>query len=146
MLDTLGPMVQIQALLEAVPGMGTVQIGAPLSWSTQTSAYITVGKQPTGEKTTGSMFREAAYFVDIGYRCDDNLAGVTTAETVLAAALDALQQAIFDDKTLAGTCQNADIDTGLSDEPEYRMRAGKEFREFPVVILCRQYTTFNPTP
>ena len=47
MLDTLGPMVQIQALLEAVPGMGTVQIGAPLSWSTQTSAYITLGSVGT---------------------------------------------------------------------------------------------------
>lgn len=144
MFDSVAPMTAIVALLTAVPGMGAVQIGAPLSWSKKTSAYVTLGQQPSDIKTAGgTVWRDAHYFVDIGYRCDDDLSGVSEAETVLGAALDALQRAVYADKTLGGTVQDTHIDTGLADEPEYRQRAGSEYREFPLVLICRQYDTFK---
>lgn len=145
--DTVGPMNHILSVLATVPNIATVQLGAPLSWAKRTSAYVTLGPQPSDIKTAGgTVWRDAHYFVDIGYRCDDDGNGVTEAELVLAAAVDALQRMVYADKTLGGLVQDTKIDTGLSQEPEYRMRAGKEYREYPVVLVCRQYDSYKSVP
>ena len=71
---------------------------------------------------------------------------VTTAETDLMALVDNFQAALNADLTLAHTCDGIDIDTGLADAPDYRMFAGKEYREYPCIIIARQTGAFNPAP
>ncbi len=144
--DSLSPADAIVVILKTVLGATSVQFGAPLSIGPKVGAYITAGHQPGGIKAQGRVYRDAHYFVDLAYRISDSVPQVSDAERTLMAALDALNVAINADKTLGGTCEDATLETGLADAPEYRVRSGPEFREYPVVVICRQYDSFNPTP
>lgn len=141
--DTLSTATAIADLLGSISGISTVQFGAPLAIGPKVSAYITIGQQPSDVKTQGTTWRDAHYFVDLCYRVDD---AESDAETSLMAALDAIQAAVYADKTLGGIVSNTTIDTGMADEPEYRIRAGREFREYPIVLICRQYGTYEVNP
>jgi hypothetical protein len=146
MFDTVSPLNHILGMLAALPGLTAEQIGAPLSWNKRLSGYCTVGHMPSGPKAQGTVWRDTHYFVDLGYRCDENGAAVTQAELALAAAIDSFLRAIQADYTLGGTVKATTVDTGLADEPEYRLRAATEYREYPIILICRQYDSYNPNP
>lgn len=134
---------ELVAILTGLSGMGAVQIGAPESVGPRVSAYVTMGSQSTPRKTTGTVARDARYFVCLTYRLDGAEA---TAETTLMGLVDAFLTALHADLTLGGICQGLEIDTGLADTPEYQARSGKEYREYPLIITARQYDTFVPNP
>lgn len=145
--DSVAPANAIMTILGTIPNIVAPQIGAPLSIGPMVSAYLTIGNIPSQIKTAGgTVQRDVHYFIDLAYRISDTVAQVTSAELNLMAALDIIQKAIYADKTLGGTCQEATIDTGLADTPEYRVRSGPEYREYPCVIICRQYDTYKATP
>ena len=145
--NTLAVLDAIVTLLTETLSAEQVTIGAPLSISKKLTAYVTLGAQPQGIKTQGTIWRDARFFIDFAYRVDDNIPDdVATAESTLAATLDALEQAIYDDKTLDGVCFDTIIEAGTTEEPEYRIRAAREFREYAVILTCRQYTTYEVNP
>ncbi len=134
------------AIINVLTGLGSlaqVQFGAPDSVGVRVSAFVTMGGQTIGPKTTGTTKREARYFVELAYRLDGT---ETTAETVMMGIVDAFIAAIFADLTLAGTCQYTEISLALADAPEYRTLVGKEYREYPIVLTCCQYGTYNTNP
>ena len=148
--NTKAVAARLESIIEGLSGIGWVQYGAPLSTSKRVGAYITMGSQQSSPKFTGNTVRDARYFVNFCYRLDG---AESSAETTLMDLVDAFLQALYDDLTLKDpatgvpTCQGAiGIDTGLADEPHYWERAGKEFREYPIVITARQYSTFNTSP
>ncbi len=145
-LNTLAVANQIVVVLQALsgPALGNVQIGVPEHAGARVEAYVTIGSQPMVKKNTGTVQRSAHYFVTFAYRLDAG--NVTTAETDLMALVDNFQAALNADLTLAHTCDGIDIDTGLADAPDYRMFAGKEYREYPCIIIARQTGAFNPAP
>jgi hypothetical protein len=70
----------------------------------------------------------------------------TTAETTLMDLVDAFLTALYADLTLAGTARSLEADSQAADEPEYQLRAGKEYREYPVVVTVVQQDSYAVNP
>lgn len=134
------PANRLLAIAQGLSGIGGAQIGVPESIGQRVYAFITAGGAVTGRKAAGVMYRDQRYRVVFVYRLDGAEA---TAEATLMALVDAFLAALHADLTLAATCEGIEIDAGLADAPEYQIRAGKEFREWPLVVTARQYATHN---
>jgi len=57
--------------------------------------------------------------------------------------VDQFLTALYADLTLGGVCNGLEIDTGLADTPDYQMRAGKEYREYPIILTAPQDATYS---
>ena len=141
--DTAGVANQLVTVLTGLSGMGAVQIGQPESVGVRVSAHVTMGSHSPARKTNGIMQRETSFFVMLEYRLDGAEA---TAETTLMGLVDAFFQAIQDDLTLGGTVFGTEISSPSANEPEYLLRAGKEYREYPILITVTQRATFEVNP
>jgi hypothetical protein len=144
--DTAAVANELVTILSGLTGLtttGAVKIGAPESVAPRLSAYVTIGSQSSAPKTTGTTYRDARYFVNLAYRVDGAEA---TAETTLMGVVDAFLAALYADLTLGGTCGKIEIDTGLADTPDYQHIAGKEYREYPIIVTARQYGTYTVNP
>jgi hypothetical protein len=142
--NTAGPLQALYDLLTTltVPGLQRVYIGAPESFSNQVSAYVAVAGQRIVDKATGLLQREARYLVVLGYRVKDH---EDTAETTLAAIVDAFVTAIYQDRTLAGWSRVTSVDLTQADTPQYEIVAGQEYRRLPMVVTVLQSQTY-PQP
>lgn len=130
-------------VLEGLSGMGAVQIGAPQSVGVQVSAWVGLGSHRTIRKATAVTQRETRFYVLFCYRVDGAEAA---AEVALMALVDAFLAALHADLTLAGTVFDLKADSAVSDEPDYQLRAGKEYREYPVVVTVVQRGTYAVNP
>ena len=132
---------QLVTLLGGVTGVNLARKGVPESQSVFLEADVTLGGHTIGRKAQGLTYRDQRYLVTFSYR----LAGAeSTAEDALMVAVDDFLEALNADLTLAGTCQGVEIDASSADSPDYQPRAGREFREYPLVIIARQYGTYEP--
>lgn len=136
-------LTQLNSTLAALSGMGVSQIGAPESVGPRVSAYVTLGSQSVSRIAGGLVQRESRFFCMFAYRLDGAEA---TAETTLAAAVDAFMQAIQDDLTLGDNVETTEVSSHAADEPDYQLRAGKEYREYPVMITATQRSTYEVNP
>jgi hypothetical protein len=102
-----------------------------------------MGSQNVIRKATAITQRESRFFVMFYYRLDGAEA---TAETTLMSLVDAFIQAIQDDLTLGGTVFSTEINSLAADEPEYQLRAGKEYREYPMMLTSVQRSTYEVNP
>ena len=141
--DSAAVLTQLNSILAGLSGMGLAQIGAPESVGPRVSAYVTLGSQAPTRPAGGLTQRQSRFFCMFAYRVDGSEA---MAETTLAALVDAFFQAIHDDLTLAGTVHTAEVESQAADEPEYQLRAGKEYREYPVMITVTQRSTYAVNP
>lgn len=142
-LNTVAVADALVAILEAIAEVvaaGEVGIGVPESTGKRVSAYVTMGSQPNGQKATGLIQRDARYMILLAYRVDKDQ---ELAERTLMSMVDHLLAALYADLKLGGACSNIEIDTGLADTPDYQLRAGKEFREYPVIVTARQYANYT---
>lgn len=141
--NALAPANQLVTILTGLSGMGAAQLGMPLSIGPRVTSYVTMGSQASSVKAAGVKQRTTRYFVVMAYRLDD---AESTAESTLMSLVDAFMQAIHDDKTLAGTVYNAEVNSLAADEPDYQLRAGKEFREYPLVVEVVQRAAYEVNP
>jgi hypothetical protein len=133
----------LQTILAGLSGMGAVQIGAPTSIGPQVGAYVTMGSQTTVRKSAGITQREGRFFCMLAYRVDG---AETTAETTLMGLVDAFMAALHADLTLGGVVEDLTADSQAADEPDYQLRAGREYREYPVVVTVTQRSTYEVNP
>jgi len=141
--NSSGAATALVTLLTGLTGMGNVQIGSPESMTTRVSAFVTLGSQNTTRKATGITQRETRFFVMLAYRVDGAEA---TAETTLMGLADAFMDALAADKTLGGVCVDLEANSLAADEPDYQLRAGKEHREYPIVVTVTQRSTYEVNP
>lgn len=134
---------QLVTVLGGLSGMGDSQIGAPESLGPRVGSYVTMGGQQNVRKVTGVMQRESRFLCMFAYRVDGAEA---TAETTLMGLVDDFLQALFADLTLSGTVDSLEVDTAAADEPDYQLRAGKEYREYPVVVTVVQRDSYTANP
>ncbi len=134
---------QLNTILTALSGMGTAQIGAPESVGPRVMSYVTMGGLTTGRTVTGVVQRESRFFCMFAYRVDGAEA---TAETTLMGLVDAFLAALHADLTLAGTVRSLEANSANADEPEYQLRAGKEYREYPVTVTVTQRDSYTVNP
>lgn len=133
----------ILSILSNLSGMGNTQIGAPEAMATKVNAYVSMGSQSVVRKATGTTRWQARFFVMFAYRVDGAEA---TAETTLMALVDAFIVALHNDLTLNGTVNDLEFGSLAADEPDYQLRAGKEYREYPTVITTFQDGSFEVNP
>jgi hypothetical protein len=141
--DSLAPANRLVSVLTSLSAVNSAQIGAPESVSTRLSAYVTMGSQGVGRKTTGTTQRQTRYFVMFVYRVDGD---ETAAETALMQTVDAFMAALYADLTLNGTGTDLEAASLAADEPEYQLRVGKEYREYPIVVTVTQQGTYEVNP
>lgn len=134
---------QLVTLLSGLSGMNSAQIGAPESFGTKVNSFVTMGSQNVVRKNTGTTRRATRFFVMFVYRVDGAEA---TVETTLMSLVDAFMVAIHNDLTLNGTVRDTEVSSLAADEPEYQLRAGKEYREYPIVVTTYQDGSFEVNP
>jgi hypothetical protein len=138
--STPGPFTALATLVAGLIGVQWSQVGVPESVPAQVGAYLTLGGQQVDNKATGGLMqRRLSYRVVFCYALDG---AETTAETTIAALIDAFIAAIFADRTLGGTLESLDVDASEADQPRYVGVAGAEFREYPLRITGVQRSTF----
>lgn len=127
-------------------GLDATYKGAPASVGPKVSAYVTLGSQDIVAHATGGVQRRVAgFFVGFAYKVGKAAGDQAAPEDALAALLDAFITAIYTDRTLGGACKTASLDLSRANEPLYEVRAGQEFRVYPVLVLCTQDATL-PSP
>lgn len=141
--STVAVANQLVAVLQGLSGMGAVQIGAPESVGPRVVAYVTMGSQTTTRQVIGVVNRDTRFMCMFAYRLDG---AETTAETTLMGLVDAFLNALHADLTLAGTVKSLEANSAAADEPDYQLRAGKEYREYPVVVEVKQRGSYEVNP
>jgi heme A synthase len=131
------------SVLQGLSGMGTVQIGTPESVGPRVMSYVTLGSQATTRKVIGVVTRDTRFFCMFAYRLDGAEAA---AETTLMSLVDAFMAALFADLTLGGTVTSLEANSQAADEPDYQLRAGKEYREYPVMVTVTQRDSYEVNP
>lgn len=134
---------QLVTILGGLSGVGSAQLGVPESIGRRVYGIVTAAGQSIVSKTTGTLRRSARYNCTLVYRVDGSEA---TAEEALMDALDAFLTALYADRTLGGRCKDLTIDASLADTPEYQLRAGKEYREYPVIVTVMQDGSYTVNP
>ena len=143
-LNSGAPAAVLVTILTGLDDMGSVQIGAPASIGTRVSAWVSLGSQRTLRKATGVVQRETRYLCMLVYRVDNT--NESTAETTLMALVDDFMDALHADLTLGGTVLALEAHSLAADEPDYQLRAGKEYREYPIVVVTTQQGTYEVNP
>lgn len=141
--DNVSVANALVTVLSGLSGMGAAQIGAPASIGPKVSSYVTMGGQNHTRKAAGLKQRETRFFCMFAYRVDGAEA---TAETTLMTLVDAFLVALNADLTLNGTVKSLEVDSATADEPEYQLRAGKEYREYPIIVTVVQQDTYAVNP
>lgn len=129
-----------QALLTIVQGLSVGgQIGVPETPGARMYCSVTAAGQVYQKITLGAnagkTSRDTRYNLTMVYRLDGNEAA---AELALMAKLDLIAAALAIG-TETGHGMVVAFDTGLADTPDYQLRAGKEYREYPILVTLRQY-------
>jgi hypothetical protein len=131
-----GAMLQyVATLVGGLAGMQATYIGVPESISSRVSAYVTLGDLTPRPFATQVAQREPQVMVTFAYR----VAGAEqSAELTIADMVDELTAAIYADRSLGGTSQNAVLSMSMNSNPAYMAVAGAEFRAYYVLITGLQ--------
>ena len=70
----------------------------------------------------------------------------STAETTLLGLIPAFDAALHADLTLNGTVLSLTLNSLTADEPEYQLRAGKEYSDYPMVVAAKLQGSFTTNP
>lgn len=143
-INTSGAITAVKTILEGLSGVTSVQIGAPEAIGPQVTAWLTMGSAADSPKATGVTQRRQRVFIVFCYRVQGS--GETTAETTLMGLVDAFFAAVNADKTLGDVVDSAEVSSLAADEPEYQLRAGLEYREYPMVVSYTQQGSYEVTP
>lgn len=143
-VNTSGAATAVKTILEGLSGMTSVQIGAPEAIGPTVSAWLTMGSANDVRKTTGTTQRQQRIFIVFCYRVQGS--GEVTAETTLMGLVDAFFAAVNADKSLGGAVDSAEVSSLAADEPEYQLRAGLEYREYPMVVVYTQQGAYEVNP
>lgn len=141
--DSLSVANELLWILENLPGMGAAQIGAPASISPKVGSYVTMGSQAPNRIATGVTERDLRMFCMLVYRLDGAEA---TAETTLMTLADRFVEELHLDLTLNGVVRDVLVNSLAADEPDYQLRAGKEYREYPIIVSVKQRGTYQVSP
>ncbi len=137
--DSAAVLTQLKTVVSGLAGLQAVYVGVPQSLGERVSAYITLGGQRPSDKAGGLRQRPMNYRIVFAYRVGGD---VESAELAVAALVDALEAALYADRSLGGTVESLEADFSAADEPRYVAVAGMEFREYPVVVTVKQSRTY----
>ncbi len=130
----------IVAVLRGLAGLSSAQaqVGVPEGMGARLYATVTAGSQVYVRQSVGLgglTSRDTRYTVMLYYQLNQNEEG---AEDALMDVLDALMTALPIGHD-TGYGQVMGLDTSLADLPDYQVHAGKEYREYPILITLRQF-------
>ena len=145
----------LKALVETIPSMEAVRIGAPESLTNRIEAWITVG-DPGGIGTAGDTTTTNTPVVQGVYDLDINLilwfgysveGAESAAEAQLADWLSSITRALIQNRmgtvgavtrNLNGSVDRMGLPTAAAGISDYTLMAGAEVRTFPIGIRIVQ--------
>ena len=142
-LNTKGVANHLVTMLQGIAGVNLVQKGVPEKQDPRLAAYVTTGSQSLTRKTSATFDRWGRMLVTFSYLTKG---AESDAEDALMDAVDAFIALVMADLTLDGLVLDTNLDLGMADTPEYSILAGREYREYPVVVMYKQQDTFNVNP
>ena len=146
--NLVGGLTALVSLLESAPlvtaGLQKVYAGSPEAFANRVSAYVAIlPGAPSPSGSGGVVSRDVRYFIGIGYRIGG---AESTAETVLAAVVDAFHVAFYTTypaRDLGGVITNGRFEDHPERSPVYQRLAAQEFRIVPLVLVGTQSQTFS---
>jgi hypothetical protein len=142
-LDSPAAMAAVKTMMEGIDGVQDVRIGVPRSLPFQASVFLAGAGDDAKPRVTETITNEFAIRIHFGYRVAENMALVEEAELQLLAFKDALIRAHWANKKLGGVVEDSRLDFSPSRSAEYEVRAGQEWRIYPVDLLCKQSESFD---
>lgn len=130
-------------LVQVLEGIGVpARIGAPQALTQRVSAWVGLGGMDVQLVATCVTQRTTRFYVLFCYRID-NEGAVAETETALMVAVDGFLEALYGDLSLDGLVDQVAVSAAMADEPNYQVRAGREFREYPVVVMCDEQGAYE---
>lgn len=139
MFDTKAPLGALVTLVGGLAGVQRVVRGVPESLSHAVCAYVTLGGQRPYDKASRLRARDMTYRITLAYRVRGDEG---SAEDAIADLLDALEDALYADRTLGGTVESLEANFSAADDPRYVPVAGQEYREYPVLVTVKQQRNY----
>lgn len=127
------------ALLQSIPGMQSVRVGAPETLPTTVTCYVTLGGVRPFDKALQLLQRDTNYLITWGYR----VAGAeANAERKLCEFVDQACEKLYTArKDDASPLKGVTVNATLADEPQYQAIAGQEVRRYPIIVTIHPQRT-----
>lgn len=137
-LDPVAMLQCVNMMVQNLPTMQQSGIGVTEAIATKIAAWVTLGPCPTSPQATQTARFEPEVMVTLIYRVSGDQ---QSAELGVAALVKELILAVYADRTLGGTSQDAVMDTSLNRDPAYMNVSVAEMRRY--IMIIRGLQTMN---
>lgn len=121
----------VNTMVQGLPSLQKSGLGVTESIAAKANAWVTLGDCTPSPQATQTARREPEVMVTLAIRVSGDEAA---AELLVARVVDELTVAVYADRSLGGTSQNAIMDMSLNRDPAYMAVAVSEVRRYIVVI------------
>jgi hypothetical protein len=140
-IDSRAVLQALNSLLETV--VQDAFEGEPMVGGARIIAVVTAaGEGPSASLSSQLLRQPLRFHITLGYALDGDSTG---AEEAMCLLKDALRRALYAAMRtkLGGVVDSLEApDFTPADNPDYRVRAGDEYREYPIVVTAWQQETF----
>lgn len=136
--DAPGILQYVLTMVQGLPSMQASSIGVTEAVPAKVNAWVTLGDCTPSPQATQTARREPEIIVTLFVRVAGN---ETTAELLIAAVVDELTAAVYADRRLGGTSQDAIMDMRLNRDPAYMNVSVAETRRY--IVIIRGLQTMN---
>lgn len=127
----------VNTMVQGLPTLQQSYIGVSEAIAAKVNAWVTLGDCTPSPQATQTAERKPEVVVTFVYRVAGDQ---QTAELGVAALVDELTAAVYLDRSLGGTSQNATLDMSLNRDPAYMNVSVAEVRRYIVIIRGLQTT------
>lgn len=129
--DAAAMLQYVNTMVQALPSLQHSYIGVSEAIDSKVNAWVTLGDCTPSPQATQTARREPEVLVTFVYRVAGDQ---QTAELGIASLVDEITSAVYADRSLGGTSQNAVMDMSLNRDPAYMNVAVAETRRYIVII------------
>jgi hypothetical protein len=127
----------VNTMVQALPTLQQSYIGVSEAIAAKVNAWVTLGDCTPSPQATQTVRREPEVVVTFVYRVAGDQ---QAAELGICALVDELTAAIYADRSLGGTSQNATLDMSLNRDPAYMNVSVAEVRRYIAIVRGLQTT------
>lgn len=115
------------------------QLGVPRDSEHKLSICVTMGSLTIAPWTNQSLQIWTRFWVLFAHRLDRN---EDQAERSIMNVVRAFLLDLYSDQSFGGLVSQIEVETAVSDEPEYNLIRRREFREYPILVRACQYDMY----
>lgn len=136
--DPAAMLQYVNSMVQGLPSMQASGIGVTEAIAARVAAWVTLGPCETSPQATQTAKFEPEVMVTLMYRVSGDQ---QMAELGVGVLVKELIMAVYADRSLGGTSQNAVMDTRLNRDPAYMNVSVAEVRRY--IVIIRGLQTMN---